>query len=89
MGPRVWPRGHRLAMSVPMRGHATIQTRPDYGFPGCELVLVSATSKSVSPDELEKPATRLIHWRSCGTCMEVAGSSRAREATADWSESLL
>jgi hypothetical protein len=66
-----------------------MQTRPDDGLPGCELVLVSAASKSVSAYKPQKPATRLIHWRSCRAYPEVAGCSEARAATADWSESLL
>ena len=49
MGPPAGPGGYRLAMSTSLRGHATIQTRPDYGFPGCELVVVSAASERVSP----------------------------------------
>ena len=53
------------------------------------MVLVSAASRSVSPDKLEKPATRLIHWRSCRAYLEVTGSSDVRAVTADWSESLL
>ena len=89
MGTPTCTRGYRLAMPTPLRGHATIQTRPDYGFPGCELVLVSATSKFVSPDKLEKPATPLIDWRSCRAHPEVTGSSEVPAVTADWSESLL
>jgi hypothetical protein len=89
MGSPICTRAHRLTMWTPLRGHATIQTRPDYGFPGCEVVWVSAPSKSVSPDKLEKPATCPIHWRSCRAYPEVTGSSEAGAVTADWSESLL
>jgi hypothetical protein len=89
MGPPVCPVVIAWQCRPPYEGTQQSIPAPDYGFPGCELVLVSAASKFVSPYELEKPATRLIHWRSCGTCTEVAGSSRAHAATADWSESLL